>query len=460
MAMSQSVINYIFFGGDMGFEVSPDFLRSIKFNLLDPCKTMHFHGKCPHCAATIQYYEAHTSSTTLPGMSIIIPDIEEVGVMIGTCDSCAKKFKVNIINPDFSGFSSDWMKIDYYINSDNDESKQSIYKDLPVVTDFIDKNTILTERNAYYDFYNHPLYICDGCEKNLENISFKLLGDKWKIISERYWDYTNWSLSQSRGGTPKNIVIKFPFKCDCGKEHIANFVSRYQENNTFEDHAFSIINIFGSRDLSDVIFGVYTKTTIMTWLYKLIARWNFLYEKIYIISPFVGHQFLKSQGKVESWLKVLNRLDPEKTSILVRNGQSKGFKESFSKTNGINYEEMEKFNLGSELISELKNRQNFHAKIYCGISKNKCEIMNGSSNLVEGKSYEVINFDVIDTYTRTFEKFLKPLGIDDISNDLENLKSDEYSLLFDEENSFNAFIAYLYPKDYINFSIYNINPKA
>lgn len=120
---------------------------------------------------------------------------------------------------------------------------------------------------------------------------------------------------------------------------------------------------------------------------------------------------------------------------------------------------MEKFNLGSELISELKNKQNFHAKIYCGISKGKCEIMNGSSNLVEGKSYEVINFDVINSYTKTFERFLKPLGIDDISNELESLKSDEYSLLFDEENSFNAFIAHLYPKDYVSFSINNINPK-
>ena len=244
------------------------------------------------------------------------------------------------------------------------------------------------------------------------------------------------------------------------EKHDANFVSRYQENNSFEAQAFSIVNIFGSRELSDVIFGVYSKTTIMTWLYKLIARWNFLYAKIYIISPFVGHQFLKSQGKVDSWLNLLNRLNPENTSMLVRNGQSKVFKESFSKTNEISYEQMESFNLGSKLIGELKKKNDFHAKIYCAISNGRCEIMNGSSNLVEGKSYEVINFDVIDSYTKTFEKFLKPLGIDNISNDLSSLRSNEYSLIFDENNSFNAFTYHLYPEDYINFSIFNINPNS
>ncbi|WP_112289228.1 hypothetical protein [Rahnella sp. AN3-3W3] len=444
----------------MEFEISHEFLRGIKFNLIDRDKTMHFHGKCPHCTTTIEYHEVHTSSTTLPGRSIIIPDIEEDGVMIGTCDKCAGIFKVNIVNPDYSGPSRGWEKKDFYINSDNDEAKQFKYKDLPLLTDFIDKNTVLTEMNTDYDFYNYPLYICDDCEENLEIISFELLKSKWEIIAKKHWEFTNWSLSQSRGPAPNNIVIKFPFECKCGKKHDANFVSRYQENNTFEAQVFSIVNIFGSRDLSDVIFGVYTKTTIMTWLYKLIARWNFLYAKIYIISPFVGHQFLKSQGKVDSWLNVLNRLNPENTSMLVRSGQSKVFKESFSKTNEISYEQMDSFNLGSELIGELKNKNDFHAKIYCAISNGRCEIMNGSSNLVEGKSYEVINFDVIDSYTKTFEKFLKPLGIDNISNDLASLRSNEYSLIFDENNSFNAFTYHLYPEDYINFSIFNINPNS
>ncbi|MDQ8953973.1 hypothetical protein RFH42_13545 [Acinetobacter rudis] len=434
-----------------------DYLYRIKASCMDGNKSEHFHGKCPSCNKTIAFYEAHTASPQLP-IGVTLPSLDEKGVMVGVCENCTNHFKLEIINPDFSGFNSGAEKDGFYLHGDKDIKQEKDYKEFPSMTDYIKKDTILNKKNPHYDFDDYPLYVCNDCEQNLETISFHHLQNKWQSIKGPYWNYINWSLGNARGASPKNIVINFPFYCTCGKKHIANFISEYQENNNFEEHLFSLINIAGSRELTEVIFGVHTKTAIMTWLYKLIARWNFLYDRVYIISPFVGYTFLKNTPMVNTWLNMLGRLDPQKTSFLLRSGQVTAFKNAFTNINDISYEEMEEFNLGSELIKQIKNKQNFHAKIYCGVSLDRCEILNGSSNIIEGPSYEVINFDVIHDYATTFNKFLKPLNIDDISNELKNSTSKEYSLFFDEEQNFKPFV--FYKKDYIKYGADNITPKS
>ncbi|WP_313619005.1 hypothetical protein [Pantoea septica] len=443
----------------MNFVNDPLFLKKVKHNLVDPEKTVHMHGKCPHCASTIEYYEVHTSPCPLPGRKTVVPAFDESGMMIGKCKYCDEKFKVDILNPDFSGFDMGWMKLDFYMYSDSNREKEIEYNEIEKIVDFLKKETKLTDRKDNYDFSNYPLYVCHNCNENLEIKSLEKLKKEWGSIACSYGNYTNWALSQSRGPAPENIIIKFSLDCSCGKSHLVFLQSKYLEITSFENHSFNIINIIGAKNISDVIFGVYTKTNIMSWLYKLLARWNFIYDRVYLISPFVGHQFLRSEDLVNAWLKLLNYLQPNKTSILVRSGQSKLFKTAFSKTNEISYEEMERFNLGSELINELTAKTNFHAKIFCAVSPNKCEIMNGSSNLVEGPSFEVVNFDTIDNYSKAYDLFLKPLGINDLSGQFENLYASTYSLLFDEANDFNVSNSVLQPKDHINFFIHNLKLK-
>lgn len=316
------------------------------------------------------------------------------------------------------------------------------------------KITILVRRQDSYDFFNHPLYVCESCQSNLESISFTLLKFKWNDFYGRYGEYVNWSLGNARGSSPNHTVIRLPFSCNCARKHIAVFAGKYQETNFFDAESLSLINVIGSKPLNEVIHGVYTKTNIMVWLYKLLARWNFLYGKIYIITPFVGHQFLDSKTKVSTWLKIIGRLDPQKSVIMVRNGQKKIFQKAFSASNAISYEDMERDNLGSSLVSEIKSRNNFHAKIYCAVSADRCEIMNGSSNLVEGPSYEVINFDTINEYSNLYQKFLNPLGVPNIANELQNTNNN-WSLVFDEKNNFNASSSPLNHGDYINFTLNN-----
>ncbi|CZW87039.1 MULTISPECIES: hypothetical protein [Enterobacter cloacae complex] len=435
-----------------------DFLRGMKHSIADPKKTISTRGKCPYCSNTLEYYEVFTSDLPMPERHTIIPAFDEKGVMIGKCENCNNTFKVEITNPDLSNFTPERIKEDFYFLSDTNQQKTKKYSNIKTIESFVETNTILTDRHRGYDFNDNPLFICKDCHSNLENISYTILKDqKWNALSNNYSNYINWDLA-SHGSSPKYIVIRFPFYCSCGKKHDAVFYSDYHETSDFQQHQFSLLNIFGAQPLSETLFGVYTKTTIMTWLYKLLTRWDFLYDEVYIISPFVGHQFLNNTDLVNTWLNVLSRVNPQKTKIFVRNGQSKSFKRAFSETNIISYDDMEKFDLGSVLIDELKSKNNFHAKVYCAVSQNRCEILNGSMNLVEGKSFEVANFDILDSYSKAFDKFLNPLGIKRTDKIPPENNKKEFSLLFDEKSDFNPYTGTLYPESYISVAINNQDP--
>ena len=400
----------------------------LKHAFIDRDKTKHFNGKCPSCSEVITFYEAHVSvqNNSYMGVKFLVSD--ECGFIFGTCPTCNNKFKINICNPDYSGFDLGYILDGYYIN----DKRKTIDKDdansYVLMNDIISRDTILIDKSAGYDFYNNPLYVCEQCGCNLEHVSYDLLKGNWsECISSTLGGYINWSLS-SHGSSPSKLLVKFPFNCECNKEHVAIFYSNYKESTDFENYDFALSNIWGAKSLSVSMFGVFTKTNIMSRLYKLLARWNLLCKQIYIISPFVGHQYLKSGEKVNAWMNVLSRLNSNKSSIYVRSGQAKIFKDSFSKINDISYEMMEQFDLGSDLVKDLKGSNGFHAKIYCGVGAGCNEVLNGSSNLVEGPSFEVINFNSFNTYDEVSDIFLAPLKID-VEKDIQRKDAKEFSVL-------------------------------
>lgn len=69
---------------------------------------------------------------------------------------------------------------------------------------------------------------------------------------------------------------------------------KYTENVNLDlEYSLLLVNVTNTLPLDKVILGVFTKTNIMNWLYKLLIRWGLLFDKIYLVSPFVGHQFFK-----------------------------------------------------------------------------------------------------------------------------------------------------------------------
>ncbi|WP_429152100.1 hypothetical protein [Aeromonas hydrophila] len=418
----------------------------LKHTFIDRDKTEHFNGKCPCCTEVITFYEAHVSDKnySFKGVDILVND--ESGFIFGTCPTCDAKFKIKISNPDYSGFDLGYILDGFYIN----EQKKSIdiksADSYALMIDIISRDTTLIEKSAGYDFYNNPLYVCEQCGCNLEHVSYDLLKDSWKgNVTSKLGGYINWSLS-SHGPGPSKLLVKFPFNCECNKEHVAIFYSNYKESIDFESYDFALSNIHGAKSLSVSLFGVFTKTNIMSRLYKLLARWNLLCKQIYIITPFVGHQFLSSGDKVNAWMNVLRRLNSKKSSIYVRSGQAKIFKNSFSKINDISYEMMEQFGLGSDLVKDLKGSNGFHAKIYCGVGAGCNEVLNGSSNLVEGPSLEVINFHSFNTCDEVSNIFLAPLKID-VEKDMQRADEKDFSILITWNGS-DCSLTELYGNDF------------
>lgn len=412
-----------------------EFLRKIKRLLIESNEQVLVRNtKCPSCNSVLIISEAFTKSCTL-GNGITVPAFDEEGVMIGGCSKCNGNFSVVVTNPEFSEFSSGATKKDYYLNVDGKE-KEDLYKDLLSTVDKVEGDNKLKQYYLDYIYDDYPLYICNQCGENLEKLSLHAFQNKFDLFEQEHYNYVSWSLKNSVGQSPEYIIVKFGFKCSCGNDCNSFFFKKYVETANVEIQDFSICNITGSRDVEErIISGVYSKDNSISWLYKLIPRWTLLFDKVYIITPFVGHQWLKSAELMDVWLELVNRLDHKKSKILLKYGQFSSFKKAYLKENNVSYEMLSEFELGSDLLSELKQTNDFHAKIYCGLSRERCEVFSGSANLVKGKSMEVMHFNVIDDFNKFNDAFLIPLGV---KEELD-LKTNTHSLFFDSGQNFSLF---------------------
>ncbi|MFP3353452.1 hypothetical protein R0K04_18830 [Pseudoalteromonas sp. SIMBA_153] len=425
---------------------SPEFLRTIKRSLIESNEQVsESNSKCPHCNNVVTFSEAFTKSCALTN-GITVPAFDEDGVIIGQCSKCDGVFSLNVTNPEFSEFSSGSLKKDYYFKSDG---KEDLYKNILNATARVQGDDKLKQYRLNYVYDNYPLYICNKCDENLEHLSLEAFKDSFPLFQKEHNNYVNWSLKNARGQSPEHIIIKLDFRCSCGAECKGIFFKRYDETFHLDVNEFAICNIVGARTVDErIMSGVYSKDNCVSWLFKLIPRWTLLFDKVYIITPFVGHQWLKSDKLMDTWLELVNRLDHKKSKILLKYGQFSSFRKAYSKENDVPYEKLSAFELGADVLSEIKQTNDFHAKIYCGISQSRCEVFSGSANLVKGKSMEVMHFNVFDDFSKFNDSFLIPLGV----KEELNLKTSTHSLFFDSEKKFNLFIgsSTINPDEYSN----------
>lgn len=414
----------------------PEFLRANKRLLIDSNEQVTKNNtKCPNCASVVTISEAFTKPCTI-GNGITVPAFDEKGVIVGECSECNKKFVVNVTNPEFAEFNNGATKVDYYFDVDG-ETKKELYKCLLSAMSKVKGDKKLNQYYLDYIYDDYPIYVCNQCGKNLERQSLNAFKEKFEPFQKAHFDYVNWSLKNARGRAPDYITVKLGFKCFCGNQCKSFFFKKYTETLNFEIGEFSICNIMGAHGIDKVIApGVYSKDNSVSWLYKLIPRWTLLFDRVYIITPFIGHQWLKPAELMNTWLELVNRLDHKKSKVLLKSGQFSSFRKAYSNENNESYEKLSEFELGSDLLSELKQANDFHAKIYCGISQDKCEVFSGSANLVKGKSMEVMHFNTYDNFDDFNEAFLAPLGI---KEDLK-LKLNTHSLFFDSDTEFNVFL--------------------
>lgn len=412
----------------------PEFLRKNKQSLISSEQVTVSNIRCPNCTSVATVTEAFTKSCSLDN-GIVVPSFDERGVIVGECSNCHKSFAIDVVNPELSDFNGGAAKIDHYFDV-GDEIKNESYKNIPKATSKVKGDGNLTQYyvNFFYDEY--PLYVCGRCGQNLETSSLKAFKEQFEKFHSKHNNYINWSLSNAHGQNPDYAIAKLNFKCTCGNLCASFFFKKYIETYDLKIEEFSICNIIGSQKITDTILsGVYSKDNSVSWLYKLIPRWTLLFDKVYIITPFIGHQWLNPPKLMKNWLELINRLDHRKSKILLRYGQFSRFKKAYAKENSESYERLSEFDLGVNLLSEIKQTNDFHAKIYCGISRDDCEVFSGSANLVRGKSMEVMHFNKYKNFNDFNKAFLSPLEI----NEYLEQNNNEYSLFFELDKNPSTF---------------------
>jgi hypothetical protein len=148
----------------------------------------------------------------------------------------------------------------------------------------------------------------------------------------------------------------------------------------------------------------------MTMLEKLIIRWNLSKDKIFVASPFVGHQWLTKGDKLSTWKWLLSILDHEKTIFVTRKATFTNYKNLLKETDGLEHDFLESYDLENKIISAEIKKQDFHAKFFIGLSEDSSEVMSGSANLVTGPSIENISFKRMNK-EKVYSKYIDRLKL-------------------------------------------------
>lgn len=410
-------------------------LKQLKRNQLDSDSVKVNKTFCSACSNVITFTQVWTMEVKAV---ITLPTQDDSGHILGVCNNCSHQFSIYVINPDYSSFSEGATSIGYIL--EDEATAEDIHKlaEFPNLTQVLSRELDMNRRSHVYDYAGRSLYECEKCNAGLDGIVFEELRRSFKSIFSEFTAYYDWSLKNSRGLPPEYMFIRMLFNCSCGGGYVAFLSKPYVESYDFDECDFSICNVVGAKPLSKTIRpGVYSKSQIMQWLHKLLVRWTVLFDKIYIIVPFVGHQWMKDQDLVDTWLELILRADPSKVRLVTRKGQLTSFKRAYQQSKGVDYSLLEKLDLASRLLREVVPDSKFHAKIYGAVSKSGCEVFSGSANLLSGPSKEVMHFTELDDIEGFNGAFINPLNLN--LNDENWEAGKRYSLLFDGAENFSTF---------------------
>lgn len=410
-------------------------LKQFKRNQLDPDSVIVNKASCLACSNVITFTQVFTMEIKA---GITLPKQDDKGYILGTCSNCSNRFSIHVTNPDYSSFSGGAELAGYILEDEATAEDFLKLASFPSLTQILSRELDMNRRSHVYDYASRSIYECEKCSAGLEDYVFNALKGSFKTIFNEFSAYWNWSLKNGHGLPPEYMFIRIPFNCPCGHTCIAYLSKPYVESYEFDERDFSICNIVGAKPLTKAIYpGVYSKSQIMQWLHKLLARWTVLFDKIYIIVPFVGHQWMNDKDLVDTWLELILRADPSKVRLITRKGQLTSFKKAYQRSNGIDYSLLEKLDLASSLLREVIPDSKFHAKIYGAVSKYGCEVFSGSANLLSGPSKEVMHFTALDDMEEFYNAFINPLSINLNEERMET--KERHSLIFDGAENFNTF---------------------
>jgi len=386
--------------------------------MMIPHSKKYYKGKCPHCQCIIEYHSIHFYVEN------------DFGEMISICTSCNKTFKIVTENQDESYIVYGARKnssIDYEVES------ASIY---PAITDIIQFKGSLNDKKMVFDKNSKPIYLCKSCNESLENIAFSKLESVFPAIIQAYHDYTVIDI-KGYGFSPKKSVFLLKIQCACKATYSSVFYKKY-DHNGFDISDFNLGSIIDSKPLESIIDGTMSKDDCMELLKKALVRWELLFDKVLIITPFFGHQHLSDEKLIETWFSIINQTSNDKAKLITRTASLNNIKQAIS-SNIYDYDVLKEYHLSVTQIDQATKLQPSHAKIYCGFSENYCEMIHGSANIAYGPSKEQISFRKYFAYKDLYNSFLAPLGIKGVhSSEYPNSCRKASNVLFNEATGFKA----------------------
>jgi hypothetical protein len=360
--------------------------------------------KCSHCENNIRIHP------------VKFPVMNDHGGIIVECEKCNKLSFCETINPVETEISKGGRKIDAWdIDITSKKDAISMYTDIKELTDGLLVVGDLEVRDYEFNFNSPHIYHCSNCGNEIESAAKKALINKNQKIATQYDSLMNYILANHRQQYD-NLIVEVDTECGCGHVFVSywhkNFVADHKPINP-EKNLFLIGTDMPINASS--IDGIMSKNDCKRILEKFIIRWNAIYPRLLIVTPFVGHQWLSQEEIIELWDWIKNFLDPKKSSLVTRTATYNKYKKACEEK-GVSLELLERYGLNNSIVQEFTKKQDFHAKIYVGYSSENTEMLLGSFNLMDGPSVENITFK--STNYDTFKnKFVTPMNIPVVSPD-------------------------------------------
>ena len=279
-----------------------------------------------------------------------------------------------------------------------------------MATDILIHNLEEGQVKHWFNYDEVPLYCCSQIGISLEETARTELERHFCEISRSYMSIMPWALKGKMSHIDHAIVhVNVP--CCCGLSHKAIFYTDFLANGQVPNIDEFLLAEISRTSLVDHLNGLCSKTEFMGYLEKLIIRWHLSHERIIIATPFVGHQYMSKESKLEIWNWLLSILDPQKVIFVTRGKEYSTYKSVLDEVEGLDYGLLEEYALENKLIAANIRKQDFHAKFYAAISPAGCEVLSGSANIVSGPSIENIAFHELE-YVNFQHKYLSKLNLD------------------------------------------------
>mgnify|MGYP000900651557 FL=1 len=330
-------------------------------------------AKCPHCEKLHEYTE------------VFFDVVNDNGFWEVICQQCDTVFGLIVTNPSESSMNPN------FLVKGRHENKQPP-QDLIFANDIIEYNFDLNKTSHFFDYGTAPVYKCEQTGTKLEIEAYKILRSSLQNIIDAYKNASTYYLA-NRCPDYEFVLIPLQVPCSCENTHIATFYCEFKKNGELQisENDYLLADISGTS-IGSKLMGLFSKTDIMAFLEKLIIRWNLLSTKIIIASPFVGHQYLSKKAKLEIWNWLLSILDCNKTIFITRTRSLNKYKSLLEEVEGLDHTFLKKYDLENKIISSETKKNDFHAKVYAGLTTETAEVFSGSANLVKGSSIENICF--------------------------------------------------------------------